>query len=202
MSYVKTFDSEQDYNEDWCLNKIDIRKYPCFRKEFKKHIEPQYSKEEEAFVLKSYLALEIREDVSTLGDDAEQIWKRLDRKYGDECRLVDSILSDVKKIPICDDDFPRVVLDMITIIEKAYRDLCYLSMEQEISNSAIVSLIEQILPKSIEDEWLKLVTGEDRIVVGRDKFPHLLKLLIRHKEKIEYKCSDIRYIELLDSYRE
>ena len=40
--------------------KGDIRKYPCFRKEFKKHIKPQYNKEEEAFVLKSYLALEGR----------------------------------------------------------------------------------------------------------------------------------------------
>ena len=66
-----------------------------------KNIEPQYSKEE-AFVLRSDLVLEIMEDVSTLGDNAEQIWKRLDQKYGDESKLVDSILSDVKNIPKCD----------------------------------------------------------------------------------------------------
>ena len=49
---------------------------------------------------------------------------------------------------------------MIVIVERAYRDLTYLAMEQEISNSTIVSLIEQKLSKSIEDDWLKLVTGE------------------------------------------
>ena len=131
----------------------------------------------------------------TLYDDAEQIRKRSDRKYGDEGKLFDSILSDVKNIPKCDDNSPRVVLDMITIIEKAYWDIRFLSMEQEICNSTVVSLIEQILPKSIEDELLKIVTGEDRIAVGRDKFPHLLKLLIRHKEKVEYTFSDMRCIE-------
>ena len=60
---------------------------------------------------------------------------------------------------------------MILVIERAYRDLTCLAMEQEISNATIVSLIEQKLPKCIEDDWLAIVTGGNRITVGRDKFP-------------------------------
>ena len=176
--------------------KGDIRKYPCFKNEFKKHIKPHFADEEEAFVLKSYLDTNIREDVSTLGDDAKEIWKRLDHKYGDEGKLVDSIMSDVKNITKCNDDCPTEIIAMIVTIERAHRDLFFLRMEQEISNSTIVSIIEQRLPKSIEDDWLDVVTGENRISVGRDKFPQLLKLLLRHKERLEYKLSDVRSTEL------
>ena len=139
--------------------KGDIRKYPCFKREFQKHIRPHYSLEKEAFVLKSYLDSEIKEDVLAAGDDAEEIWKRLDKKYGDEGKLVDSFMKDVKQIKECDDSSPEGIIKMILVIERAYRDLTCLAMEQEISNAPIVSLIEQKLPKCIEDDWLA-VTGE------------------------------------------
>ena len=76
---------------------------------------------------------------------------------------------------------------MITVIERAYRDLSYLSMEKEISNSTIVSFIEQRLPRIMENEWLSIITGENRMAVGCDKFPTLYKLLLKHKARIEYK---------------
>ena len=41
----------------------DIRKYPTFKHEFETHIKPRWGSKEEAFVLKSYLADNIREEV-------------------------------------------------------------------------------------------------------------------------------------------
>ena len=154
------------------------------RSEFIQQIKPCYSKEEEAFVLKSYLDPNIRDDVAALGENADEIWKRLDRKYGDEGKLVDSIMTEVKNLSKCMDDDPKGIISMITIIERAYRDISYLSMEQEISNSTIASFFEQRLPQIIENEWLSIVTGENRMIVGRDKFPTLYKLLLKHKARI------------------
>jgi hypothetical protein len=58
----------------------------------------QYNPHEEALVLKSYLATDIREDVDGLGDDATEIWKRLDRKYNDKSKIVDSIMDEIKQL--------------------------------------------------------------------------------------------------------
>ncbi len=66
----------------------ELRKYPRFKEEFLKHVKPRYKPHEEAFVLKSYLATDIKEDVDNLGDDATEIWRRLDRKYNDKSQMV------------------------------------------------------------------------------------------------------------------
>ena len=172
----------------------NIRKYPCFKKDFVTHIKHRYSPEEEAIALKSYLSSETKEDVSSLGDDAGKIWEHLDSKYGDPSKLIDSIMADVKSIPKCSDDCPSEILGMINTIERAHRDLTALSMEGEISNSTIVSLIERTIPQSIENDWLDVVTGngDDKDQIRKNKFPELLKVLKKHKQRIEYKMSDIR----------
>ena len=36
-----------------------------------------------------------------LGEDIEKIWDRLDRKYGDENKLIDLIMNDIKHLPLC-----------------------------------------------------------------------------------------------------
>ena len=53
----------------------DIRKYPKFKAEFQKYIQPLRKSDEIAFILRSYLIDEISEEVD---DDIDQIWKRLD----------------------------------------------------------------------------------------------------------------------------
>ena len=46
-------------------------------------------------------------------------------------------------------------------------------------------MLEEKLPRKIEDDWLEIVTGENAIDIDRDKFLTLLKLLLRHKSMIE-----------------
>ena len=41
-------------------------------------------------------------------------------------------------------------------------------------------------------EWIKIVTGEKRTEIAKDKFPSLLKLLIHFRERLEYEMSNIR----------
>ena len=107
-----------------------IRKYPAFRTEFLKHIKPLHHPHEEVVVLKSYLASDIRKDVDSVNDISE-LWERLDKKYGDEGKLVDSIMSDIKNIKNCRNTVDTLLL--IETIEKAHNDLKILGMEKELA---------------------------------------------------------------------
>ena len=122
----------------------------------------------------------------------ERIWKRLDKKYGDQGKLVDAIMSEIKKLGKSVNEDPKRTLEMINIIERAHRDLKSMGLEKEISNSTIVSMIEERLPEAIEKEWIKTVTNKLRLEIVKDKFPALLDLLLEFRERIEYKFSDLR----------
>ena len=99
-------------------------------------------------------------------------------------------MSEIKKLKVNQDGDPKGMLEMINIIEKAHRNLKSLDLEREISNSTIVSMIEEKLPQDIEKERLKLDTSKPQ--AAKDKFPSLLNLLLEFKERIEYKFSDLR----------
>ena len=170
----------------------NVRKYPRFKSEFNKYVEPICNPDQVAFILRSYLSEEIKEEVDNLGDDLKDIWDCLDKKYGDQGKLIDAIMSEVKEMPFFEDDDEQGILLMINTIEKAHRDLLLLGLESEIINSTIVLMIEQKMPKEMEREWIKIVTGEKRTEIAKDKFPSLLKLLILFRERLEYEMSNIR----------
>ena len=169
----------------------NLREYPSFKSNFERFLKPNIRKEEEAFVLKSYLAKTVRQDVDMM-EEPEQIWKRLDQKYGNRRKLVDTILHDIKQLKLCNDEQPSKTLIMIEVLEKAHRDLKILGMEQEICNATIISSIEEKLPAEIEKEWIKLATDIDENEQDREMFPELLNLLIGFKRRLEYKHSEIR----------
>ena len=169
----------------------ELRAYPQFKRNFEKFIVPNLQHGEVAFVLKNYLSKDVRRDVDML-DDQEEVWKRLDNKYGNRRKLVDSILTDIKQLKMCNDDQPLKTLAMIEVIEKAYRDLEMLGMTREINNSTIISSIESKLPSEIEKEWIKLATYLDENNPEEDRFPELLKLLVEFKRRLEYKHSELR----------
>ena len=112
---------------------------------------------------------EISEEVDSLDDDINQIWKRLDKKYG-----MLGNLFEIKQMPTCSNSDDQRVLEMVNTIEKAHRDLKRRDLEKEISNSTIVSIIEERLPEDIQIEWIRIVTGDKRDEISRDKFPSLL----------------------------
>ena len=47
----------------------NVRKYPQFKSEFNKYVEPICNPDQVAFILKSYLSEEIKEEVDNVGDD-------------------------------------------------------------------------------------------------------------------------------------
>ena len=96
-------------------------------------------------------------------------------------------MSEIKKLRKSVDQDPKGTLEMINIIEGGHRHLKSMDLEKEISNSTIVSMIEERLPEIIEKEWIKIVTNKLQPEIVRDKFPALLDLLLEFRERIEYK---------------
>ena len=84
-------------------------------------------------MLKSYLSERVREEVNNIGDNAADVWSRLDQKYGKTGKVVDIILSDVKKLRR-NNNSPSDSIRMIAIVEKAFRDLQRLGKENELYN--------------------------------------------------------------------
>ena len=169
----------------------DIRKYPRFKSEFCNHIRPVCNPEQVAFILKSYLSETVREDVENIDEDCDAVWDRLDKKYGNQGRLIDTILSDVKHIPHCSED-DRATLQMIKIVERAHNDLKMIGEESEMNNSTIVSIIEERMPEEMAKEWIKMVTSE--VNVHENKFKHLMRLMNQWRDRIEYKLGNIRNV--------
>jgi len=77
----------------------DIQAYPQFKEEFHKHLAPLCSKDKLAFVLKGYLSPSVQEEVSSCGENYSSMWDRLDLRYGDKDRLINTILDEVAALP-------------------------------------------------------------------------------------------------------
>ena len=169
----------------------DIRRYPRFKEDFDTHIKPLCDVKQLPFVLKSYLCQELSDDVDSLGDNINEIWARLDRRFGNQSRLIDVILSDVKNIDYCGDN-DELTLKMIKTIERAYCDLKLMNKVSEMNNTTIMSTIEEKMPVEMAKEWLKIVTKTD--VNPDNKFELLRKLMDEWRNQIEYKLANIRKI--------
>ena len=167
----------------------NIRKYPRFKVEFEMHIKPLCDAKQLPFVLKSYLCEDLREDIESLGDNIADMWDRLDRRFGNQSRLVDTILADVKTIQYCNDD-DNLTLDMIKTIERCYCDLRSMKRESEMNNTTIISMIEEKMPSEMTNEWIKTVTKGE--IHHTEKFKMLRTLLDEWRNRIEYKIANIR----------
>ena len=171
------------------------RNYAKFKEDFNKYIKPRYTAQEECFALRSYLQPVVKEEVNHLRDNIDDIWERLDIKFGDESKLIDLIMNDIRRLPAGRENSTAQTLKMIETVEKAHSELVSMGRESEINNSTIVALLEEKLPRDIKREWIELVTGEKRREISNQKFTFLLQLLLKFKARIEYEFSAMRNLE-------
>ena len=153
----------------------NIRSYPKFKEEFNTHIRPLCSVPQLPFVLKSYLKDEVKEEVDDVKGHYEEIRKRLDEKFGDKGRLIDTIMADIKYLKPCSNSDDENTLKLIKTVEKAHCDLMRLREDDQMNNAAILSMIEQKLPDKILDEWIKEVSNKS--IDPRSRFSSMMRLL-------------------------
>ena len=74
----------------------DIRCYPTFRRDYERHMVPVYGND--AFALRSVLNGEALKTIKGVDDDYDEMFKRLDQKYGRPEKINDAILEQLKSL--------------------------------------------------------------------------------------------------------
>ena len=139
------------------------------------------SKDSTAYVLRSCLTKVPLDIVKNVDDDLDEMWKRLDEKYGGPSKLVDVGMYDIKKLRAIREGDDKRFIDLVDVVEKGYRDLLRLGIEQEMSNTSTVSIIEEKLPKDIRREWSREVNRTNSKVEESNQFPYILNFLLEQK---------------------
>ncbi len=117
------------------------------------------------------------------------MWKRLNEKYGQPSIVADIIVLYIKNLNAAKEGDDQAFTELINILDRGYNDLARIKMESEVSNNATVSLIEELLPRTIRHEWSKEVNKSGSVVKSVDKFPYLLNFLQNQRKIIEYELS-------------
>ena len=123
-------------------------------------------KESACYILRFCLGKKATDTVKSVDDDIQEMWKRLDEKYGDPTKVADAIINTIQNVR--------------PIKEEGY-DLKKLGFEREITTTSSVSIIERKLPAEIGKEWAKLVSADNSTVDKTNNFSTLLNFLLSQK---------------------
>ena len=174
--------------------KGDIREYPRFKDDFTNQVVPSVTVAQQPYVLKSCMEGYPLEIVKNVDHSISEMWKRLDEVYAVPSKVIDVIMKDIKRLTPVKKKENKKFVQLVDIVEKAYRDLNRLNLQNQISNASTVSMIEEKLPPDILEKWVELIKNPMFAIQYDDvnQFPLLLKFLVERKGILEYMCSDLR----------
>ena len=87
-------------------------------------------------------------------DEFEEMFRRLDSKYGNSCKLTEFIVSELKSLkPLQEGDSKRLV-HMIKVVEGVWLDMKKISLESEMKTTSMVTLVERLLPGTLKRSWV------------------------------------------------
>ena len=174
--------------------KGDIREYPRFKDDFKNQVVPSVTIAQQPYVLKTCMEGYPLDIVKNVDHSVSEMWKRLDEVYAVPSKIIDVIMKDIKKLKPVKEKENRKFVQLVDIVERAYRDLNRLNLQNQISNASTVSMIEEKLPPDILEKWAELIKSPLFSLQYDDvnQFPVLLKFLVERKGILEYVCSDLR----------
>ena len=119
--------------------------------------------------------------VRNTSDKIDEMWTRLDERYGNDGNIVEIVLKDIKHFQSIKENEERRLLTFIDIIQKASMELKYRGREPEIKNSTIISIIEEKLPVELRKNWIERTYEKYSAIDKGDKFPGFLKFLLEKK---------------------
>ena len=170
----------------------NIRNYARFRNDFKELVLPSIPSQKAAYALRKCLPSSIQLVLGSCEDDINVMFERLDKRYADPGKIVDTIISEIKGFRQFDTDESVHSIQFVNILDTAYLDLCKLGLSCEVENANIVSLIESKLLQPLELEWYRYVYRKDSKVNKTNKFPDLLGFLWVERDVLEYATSNMR----------
>lgn len=140
----------------------NIRDYSPFKTEFIKQLQSKIQKKERAaYTLKSCLTDILYQLVKNVDDDLEELWKRLNDRYGRTSKLKESIMYNIKRTNPIKECEEKKLVEFVDFIERTHHDLADKKIERELSNTTVISLLEEKFPKNIRRVWPKKVNEKD-----------------------------------------
>ena len=180
----------------------DIREYARFKSEYMKIVKPAVRSNDDAvYILKNEcLKKDAKEHVQNIDDDLEEIWRRLEDRFGRPELAARAFLSDMKQItPVAEGDTTKFI-KLVDTVERGFKGLQRINMQEEIANATVVSTIEEKLPPSLKTRWSIEVCCDEMqpstIQQGAsrkessNRFQQLLEFLLRHRRAMEYSSAD------------
>ncbi|XP_068247848.1 uncharacterized protein [Palaemon carinicauda] len=122
----------------------DIRDFPNFRDDYKRLMVHSFGKD--PYALRSCLSGEALNTVRGIENDYDEMLSRLDLRYGDNRKLVDAVLSDLKSIKPVNDGDNRAFVKMVERVDRCWLALQKMDLEGEMNTANTVSYIEKLLP--------------------------------------------------------
>ena len=137
------------------------------------------------------LKKDAKEHVQNIDDDLEEIWRRLEDRFGRPELAARAFLSDLKQItPVSEGDTTKFI-KLVDTVERGFKGLQRINMQEEIANATVVSTIEEKLPPSLKTRWSIEVCCDEMqpstIQQGASRkessnhFQQLLEFLLRHR---------------------
>ena len=120
----------------------ELREYPRFRKDFEVQVMPSLNSSTAPYTLRSCLGKEPLAVVKGVDDDIEEMWKRLDEKYGDPAKIADVVIDSIQQVKTIKEGENTRFIEFVEIVDNGYRDLVRLGLEKEITTTSSVSIIE------------------------------------------------------------
>ena len=95
----------------------NIRNYAQFKSDFNKMILPTINLKEAAFVLRQCVSDAVKDYVRSCDDDVTKMFERLDVKYGEPSKLIESILYEIHKLKVLEADDYKHAVNFVDFLE-------------------------------------------------------------------------------------
>lgn len=125
-------------------------------------------------------------------DDVTEIWKELDRRFGDPRKISALILSDINNTPPMLDANTPGFIAFVDKLRLGYKELGNYSRGIDLNNSIMIANIERKLPPSIKEEWCEKIVDENNSISTDKIFDELLAFLKHKAAAKEYAIDPIR----------
>lgn len=165
----------------------NLRDYPTFKEDYRNLVTSVYGTD--PYALKMCLGGEALQAIKGSEGDYDEMFQRLDDKFGNSRKIVDSVVSDLKSLKKISDGDAKGFIKMVDQVEQCWLDLKKVNLSNELNTANVVSHVEKILPPLQKREW---VIKADEITVTSNLFPELLKFLQKERKVLEYMNSNIR----------
>ena len=165
----------------------NLRDYPAFKEDYKNLVKSTYGTD--PYALKMCLSGEALQAVKGSEGNYEEMFQRLDDKFGNSRKIVDLVISDLKSLRKISDGDTKGFIKMVDQVEQCWLDLKNVNLSDELNTANVVSHIEKVLPSLQKREW---VIKAEEVSVTSKLFPELLKFLQKERKVLEYMNSNVR----------